>query len=84
MSRTLAALTTATLLSFSAGSAFAVDGHGNATNPSVSVPNTGGVSGGPNHRDDPRMKDAADTKQKGKPAQAAPHSESDGHSHGKK
>lgn len=84
MIRTFAALMTTIVFSFNAGSAFAVDGHGNATNPSVSVPNTGGVSGGPNHRDDSRAMDATDTSQKGKPPQVAPHWASDGHAHGKK
>ena len=58
--------------------AFAVDGHGNASNPERTVPNTGGVSGGPAHRDDPRVSEGREIGKDGKAA----HSTKDGHGHG--
>jgi hypothetical protein len=42
------------------------------------VPNTGTISGGPTHRDDPRVREAQEKGPNGKPA----HSEKDGHNHG--
>lgn len=58
--------------------ALAIDGHGNASNPSVSAPNTGTVSGGPAHRDDPRVQESKEVGRDGKPL----HSDKDGHAHG--
>lgn len=78
MKRTLAAVFTAAMLAGAAAPALAVDGHGNASNPERSVPNTGGVSGGPAHRDDPRVQEAQEKGPNGKPA----HREGDGHAHG--
>lgn len=75
MKRVLAAVLATAMLA--ATPALAVDGHGNAAFPERAVPNTGGVSGGPLHRDDPRVREAQETKG-GKPA----HSENDGHAHG--
>ena len=73
MKRTLAAVLTAAMLAGAATPALAVDGHGNASNPERSVPNSGDVSGGPAHRDDPRVREA---QEKG------PDREGDGHAHG--
>ena len=42
------------------------------------MPNTGGVAGGPAHRDDPRTSEAREVGKDGKPA----HSDKDGHAHG--
>lgn len=79
MMRLSAAVLTAGL--FLAAPALAVDGHGNASNPSVSVPNTGTVSGGTLHRDDSATKPVKDGKDgKSKSSHAA----DDGHGHGKK
>lgn len=78
MTRTLTALMAVGMLAVAGFPAAAVDGHGNASNPERAVPNTGGVSGGPLHRDDPREMEAA--KSGRKPA----HSTDDGHGHGKK
>lgn len=70
-----ASLATGMLL---AAPALAADGHGNASNPERAVPNTGGISGGPNHNDDPRVSEATEKGPDGKPR----HSEKDGHAHG--
>lgn len=78
MKRTLAAVLAAGMLAAATGYAYAVDGHGNASNPERAVPNTGGVSGGPAHRDDPRVSEAREKRPDGKPA----HSDNDGHAHG--
>jgi hypothetical protein len=75
MKRMLAALLAAGTLTGAA--ALAEDGHGNASNPERTVPNTGSVSGGPAHRDDPRVREAQEQRPDGKPA----HSENDGHAH---
>lgn len=58
--------------------ALAVDGHGNASNPERAAPNTGNVSGGQAHHDDPRVSEAREKGADGKPA----HREGDGHNHG--
>jgi hypothetical protein len=58
--------------------ALAIDGHGNAANPERAVPNTGSVSGGPAHRDDPRVREATEFTKDGKPL----HHAGDGHGHG--
>lgn len=42
------------------------------------MPNTGGVSGGPAHRDDPRVSEAREVGKDGKPV----HTDRDGHAHG--
>ncbi|GEP01548.1 hypothetical protein [Methylobacterium haplocladii] len=76
MKRILAAALATAMLT--ATPALAVDGHGNASNPERAVPNTGGVSGGPLHRDDPRVSEAQQKGPDGKPV----HSENDGHAHG--
>ncbi|WP_430912143.1 hypothetical protein [Methylobacterium sp. sgz302541] len=78
MKRMLAAALTAAMLAGAAAPALAVDGHGNAANPERAVPNTGNVSGGPAHRDDPRVREAQEKGPDGKPA----HREGDGHAHG--
>ncbi|WP_156653357.1 hypothetical protein [Methylobacterium sp. Leaf111] len=41
-------------------------------------PNLGTVSGGPNHSDDPRVRETQDKGPDGKPL----HSDTDGHAHG--
>ncbi|MBX9931229.1 MAG: hypothetical protein K2Y56_06790 [Methylobacterium sp.] len=68
----------AMILLGSVASASAVDGHGNADRPELRVPNTGSVSGGPAHRDDPRVSEAREVGKDGKPV----HSANDGHAHG--
>lgn len=79
MKRTVVAILTAGLLAGLSAPAFAAeDGHGNASNPERAVPNTGGVSGGPAHRDDPRVSEAREIGKDGKPV----HSDKDGHAHG--
>ena len=80
MKRTIAALLTVGLIaSLSAPAYAAEDGHGNAPNPERAVPNTGGVAGGPAHRDDPRAARAArEVGKDGKPV----HSDKDGHANG--
>jgi hypothetical protein len=76
MKTTMFALLTAGLLA--AAPALAVDGHGNAANPEQMKPNLGTVSGGPNHSDDPRVREAQEKGPDGKPL----HSDTDGHAHG--
>ncbi|ACK81970.1 hypothetical protein [Methylorubrum extorquens] len=78
MKRTLVALLAAGMLAGAAAPASAVDGHGNASNPERAVPNTGNVSGGPAHRDDPRVRETQEKRPDGKPV----HSDNDGHAHG--
>lgn len=78
MTRFSAAFVATGILLGLAAPAFAIDGHGNASNPSVSVPNTGTVSGGPAHRDDPRVRESTEVGRDGKPL----HSDKDGHAHG--
>ncbi|NGM38614.1 hypothetical protein G4G93_32770 [Methylobacterium sp. DB0501] len=78
MNRILAAALVSGGLTTAIVPAFALDGHGNASNPERAVPNTGSVSGGPAHRDDPRVGEAQEKSPDGKPA----HSEKDGHNHG--
>ncbi|WP_345822948.1 hypothetical protein ABC766_33055 (plasmid) [Methylobacterium fujisawaense] len=74
----LAAVLVAGMLTGAAVPAVADDGHGNASNPERAVPNTGTVSGGPSHRDDPRVREAQERRPDGKPM----HSDGDGHAHG--
>ncbi|MCX4194202.1 hypothetical protein [Methylobacterium oryzae] len=78
MKRNLAAMLAVGLLIGAAMPVTAEDGHGNASNPERAVPNTGGVSGGPAHRDDPRVREAQERRPDGKPV----HSDADGHAHG--
>ncbi|KMO39359.1 hypothetical protein [Methylobacterium aquaticum] len=78
MKRTMSAIFAAGMLAGAATPALALDGHGNASNPERAVPNTGTVSGGPAHRDDPRVREAQEKGPNGKPA----HFENDGHAHG--
>lgn len=78
MKQTFAALLSVGLMAGIVAPAFAIDGHGNASNPERAVPNTGGVSGGPAHRDDPRVSEAREVGKDGKPV----HSAKDGHAHG--
>jgi hypothetical protein len=78
MKRTHAMILAAGLLVAAATPALAIDGHGNASNPERAVPNTGSVSGGPAHRDDPRVYEALEKGPDGKPV----HFENDGHAHG--
>lgn len=78
MKRTLSAVLTAAMLAATAAPALAEDGHGNAANPERSVPNTGGVAGGPAHRDDPRVSESRERRPDGTPA----HGAGDGHAHG--
>ncbi|MGV7030552.1 hypothetical protein [Methylobacterium symbioticum] len=78
MKRLFAALITFGMLTGAATPVLAVDGHGNASNPERAVPNTGGVSGGPTHSDDPRVREAQERRPDGTPV----HSEKDGHAHG--
>ena len=56
----------------------AADGHGNADNPARAVPNTGSISGGPTHRDDPRVRESREVRADGRPV----HGPKDGHAHG--
>ncbi|MBK3406599.1 hypothetical protein H0176_24370 [Methylorubrum populi] len=74
----LAAILATATLAGAAAPALAKDGHGNASNPERTVPNTGGVAGGPAHRDDPRVREAQERGPDGKPA----HGAGDGHAHG--
>lgn len=76
MKRVLAAVLATAMLA--ATPALAVDGHGNAAFPERAVPNTGGVSGGPAHRDDPRVRESQERRPDGTPA----HGANDGHAHG--
>lgn len=78
MNRILVATLATGLLAAATAPSLAVDGHGNASNPERAVPNTGTVSGGPAHRDDPRVREAQEKGPNGKPA----HFENDGHAHG--
>ena len=78
MKRRLAPVRAAGMLMGVAAPALAIDGHGNASNPERAVPNPGTVSGGPAHRDDPRVREAQEKRSDGSPA----HSEKDGHAHG--
>lgn len=78
MNRMLAALIAAGMLAGIAVPALAVDGHGNAERPELTVPNTGDVSGGPTHRDDPRISGAREKRPDGTPA----HFDNDGHAQG--
>lgn len=78
MKRIMATVLAAAMLMGVAAPAMAIDGHGNASNPERAVPNTGTVSGGPAHRDDPRVREAQEKRSDGSPA----HSEKDGHAHG--
>ncbi|GJD98724.1 MULTISPECIES: hypothetical protein [Methylobacterium] len=78
MTRILAAALAAGLLAGASAPALAVDGHGNADKPELAAPNTGNVSGGPTHRDDPRVREAQEKGPDGRPA----HSAKDGHNHG--
>ncbi|TXM95078.1 hypothetical protein [Methylobacterium sp. WL116] len=48
------------------------------SNPERAAPNTGGVAGGPAHRDDPRKSEAREVGKDGKPI----HFDKDGHAHG--
>lgn len=54
------------------------DGHGNAEGLQHPDPNTGGVSGGPAHRDDPRYRESQERRADGSPV----HYRGDGHAHG--
>jgi hypothetical protein len=78
MKRTLAIALAAATLAAATMPALAIDGHGNAANPERAVPNTGGVSGGPAHRDDPRVRESQERRPDGTPA----HGANDGHAHG--
>lgn len=80
MIRTLTALLTVGMLTVAGLPAAAVDGHGNAERPELTVPNKGGVSGGTVHKDDPREMNARQGGGDGKPA----HTADDGHGHGRK
>ncbi|MGU3541395.1 hypothetical protein [Methylobacterium sp. A52T] len=84
MKLTMAAILAAGMLAGAAAPALAIDGHGNASNPERAVPNTGNVSGGPAHRDDPRVREAQETRPDGKPAHFDGDGHAHGHSHGKK
>ncbi|KQO62057.1 hypothetical protein ASG60_01175 [Methylobacterium sp. Leaf469] len=78
MTRTTLSLLSLAIMAALAGPASAIDGHGNAANPSQAVPNTGSVSGGPAHRDDPHVSENREVTRDGKPV----HSANDGHAHG--
>ncbi|MGV7030549.1 hypothetical protein [Methylobacterium symbioticum] len=78
MNRTLAAAIAACMVSGAAIPARAVDGHGNAERPELIVPNTGSISGGTTHRDDPRFREARERTADGRPL----HYPGDGHAHG--
>lgn len=54
------------------------DGHGNAEGLAQPVPNTGSISGGPAHRDDPRHSERQQRNPDGSPV----HYQGDGHKHG--
>jgi hypothetical protein len=82
MMRPIAALLAAGLLAGLSAPAFcAEDGHGNAANPERSVPNTGGVAGGPAHRDTPTARAVG---KDGKPVHSDKDGQAHGHSHDKK
>lgn len=76
MKRVLAAILAVGMMA-GAAPAFAEDGHGNAANPERPVPNTGDVSGGPAHRDNPRVQPLK------RASEAMAHSDDDGHAHGR-
>ena len=78
MKRMFAAALAIGILAGSAPPVLAIDGHGNAENPERAAPNTGSVSGGPTHRDDPRVRETQEVGRGGQPA----HFENDGHAHG--
>lgn len=78
MRRMIVAFLTAGMAVGAAAPASANDGHGNAKNPALSVPNTGDLSGGPTHRDDPRVRESQERRADGRPA----HGPNDGHRHG--
>ncbi|KQO68284.1 MULTISPECIES: hypothetical protein [unclassified Methylobacterium] len=75
MSRISITLLSLALMTALAGQASATEGNGNSENPSQAVPNTGGVSGGPNHHTERGA--SATAPESGKPVQAA----KDGHTH---
>ncbi|MBK3405181.1 hypothetical protein H0176_00085 [Methylorubrum populi] len=84
MTRMPAIVLAAGILAAAAAPALAVDGHGNASNPERAVPNTGNVSGGPTHRDDPRVREGQEVGKDGKPAHRANDGHGHGHSHDRK
>ena len=84
MTRTTITLLSVALLAALAGPTSAIDAHGNATNPSVAAPNTGTISGGPAHRDDPRVSEGREVTRDGKPVHSAQDGHAHGHSHDKK
>jgi hypothetical protein len=78
MKRVLAAAIAIGLFAGGSLTANAGDGHGNVDNPARTVPNTGSISGGPTHRDDPRVRESREIRADGRPA----HGPNDGHKHG--
>ncbi|WP_430914027.1 hypothetical protein [Methylobacterium sp. sgz302541] len=78
MKRIVVAILAAGTLAGTVAPTLAIDGHGNAASPERAVPNTGNVSGGPAHRDDPCVREAQEIRPDGKPV----HHENDGHAHG--
>lgn len=84
MKRMMPAILAMGMLTGAAAPALALDGHGNATNPERAVPNTGTISGGPAHRDDPRVREAQERRPDGSPAHFEKDGHAHGHSHGKK
>lgn len=50
-----AGLLAAGILAGAASPVLASDGHGNADGMNYTIPNTGGIAGGPNHRDGDRV-----------------------------
>lgn len=77
MSRITITLLSLALMTALAGQASATEGSGNSDNPSQAVPNTGGVSGGPNHHTNRGMPERVDVTESTKPVHAA----KDGHTH---
>lgn len=73
-----AALGAALLTAGMVPAAIAGDGHGNAKNPALAVPNTGEISGGPTHSNDPRVRESREIGPDGRPV----HHSNDGHAHG--
>jgi hypothetical protein len=72
MSRISITLLSLALMTALSGQASATEGNGNSDNPSQAFPNTGGVSGGPNHH-----AERGAVTGRSRPVQAA----KDGHTH---
>ena len=84
MRRRIISLFAAAMLAGTTIPVLALDGHGNAEMPERAVPNTGNISGGPTHRNDPRVRESQEIGRNGKPIHHDNDGHAHGHSHGKK